>query len=148
MSDYIVKIIPNDPYFRIDDKQSQNAVQFLTLKTKADLVKFCIQESPVFVDCGANLESISCPICKKLLDFGWWGDAMDKAALNNFKDLSVKLPCCGKDSTLNDLFYDFPCGFSSFEFDIINPSAEVNDGVISVLQSLIGITVNVIHAHV
>lgn len=148
MSDHIVKIIPSDPYFRINDKLSQKAVQFLKQNIKADSINFCMQESPVFVDCGANLESISCPICNKLLDFDWWQGSMDKAFRGEFMDLYIKLPCCGQDSTLNDLLYHFPCGFSSFEFDIINPSTEINDGVISVLQNLIETTVSVIHAHI
>lgn len=148
MSDHIVKIIPSDPYFRINDELSQKAVQFLKQNTKADSIKFRIQESPIFVDCGSNLESISCPICNKLLDFDWWQDSMDKAFRDSFIDLNIKLPCCGKESTLNDLLYHFPCGFSSVEFDIINPSAEINDSMISVLQNLIETTVSVIHAHI
>lgn len=147
MSDYIVKIIPSDPYFRITDKQIHSAMQLLRQNIKADLVKYHIHESPVFVDCGSNLESISCPICNKPLDFDWWGDMMDKANQTNFMDLSVKLPCCGKESTLNDLLYDFPCGFSSVEFDIINPLTEVNNDIISTLQDRLEIAVSVIHAH-
>lgn len=148
MSDYIVKIIPIDPYLRITDKQAQSALQYLKQNIKADLVKMRIQESPEFVDCGANLESISCPICNKQLDFGWWNVAMDKASKINFMDLSIKLPCCSKDSTLNDLIYYFPCGFSTFEYDIVNPLMEVNDSLISELQRLLEITVSVIHAHI
>lgn len=148
MSDHIVKIIPSDPYFRITDKRSHSVVQFLEQNIKADSVEFYMQENPVFVDCGANLESISCPFCNETLDFDWWGNAMDEASRNNFIDLSVKLPCCNKTGTLNDLIYYFPCGFSSVEFDIINPLTEVDDSVISVLQSLLETTVSVIHAHI
>lgn len=148
MSDYIVKIIPIDPYFRITDKQAQRALQFLKQNIKADLVKLHIQESPAFVDCGSNLESISCPICNKPLDFGWWSVTMDKASKINFMDLSIKLPCCNKDSTLNDLLYYFPCGFSTVEYDIVNPLIEVNDSLISELQNLLEISVSVIHAHI
>lgn len=148
MSDYIVKIIPIDPYFRITDKQAQRALQFLKQNIKADLVKLRIQESPAFVDCGSNLESISCPICNKPLDFDWWSVTMDKASKINFMDLSIKLPCCNKDSTLNDLLYYFPCGFSTVEYDIVNPLIEVNDSLISELQNLLEIPVSVIHAHI
>lgn len=148
MSDHIIKIIPSDPYFRIADKQSQSAVQLIQQNVKADMVRFSSQEKPAFVDCGSNLESISCPLCNETLDFGWWSDAMDKAFQNDFMDLSVKLPCCDKDSTLNNLIYYFPCGFSTAEFDIINPTTEVDDKVIEKLQSMLEITVRIIHAHI
>lgn len=45
-----------------------------------DFIKVEINETPVFVDCGENLERISCPECSAGLDFEWWGDSMDKAA--------------------------------------------------------------------
>lgn len=148
MSDYIVKIIPSDPYFHITEQKAQKIVQFIKQNVKADLVKVDIQESPAFIDCGANLESISCPHCAEFLDFGWWGDMMSKAAENNFMDLSIKLPCCGLDSTLNDLIYYFPCGFSCVEFTIMNPENDINDSLLSKIQKLLEITMCVIHAHI
>lgn len=76
MSDYIVKIIPSDPYFCITEQQSQKIVQF------------------------------------------------------------------------NDLIYDFPCGFSRVEFAIMNPENDINDSLLSEIQSLLEITICVIHAHI
>ena len=148
MSDYIVKIIPSDPYFCITEQQSQKVVHLIKQNIKADWVEAHIQEKPVFVDCGSNLESISCPHCAELLDFGWWGDVMSKAAENKFMDLSIKLPCCGSDSKLNDLIYDFPCGFSCVEFAIMNPESDINDSLLLKIQSLLEITICVIHAHI
>lgn len=50
---------------------------------------------------------------------------MDAASKDNFKELSINMPCCGKKSTLNDLHYDLLCGFACIEFDILNPSTDL-----------------------
>lgn len=148
MSDHIIRIIPNDPYFCITEQQSQKIVVLIKQSIKADSVKAYIQESPVFIDCGFNLESISCPHCSEILDFGWWQDVMSNAAENNFMDLTIKLPCCGSDSTLDDLIYYYPCGFSRVEFAILNPESDINDSLLSKLESLLEITMRVIHEHI
>lgn len=147
MSDHFVKIIPNDPYFCISGQQAQVVVQYLKLNVKADAVEASMHDHLSFVDCGANLTSISCPYCNSLLTFDWWGNAMNRAFNDHFESLSVQLPCCGADSTLNDLLYDFPCGFAFVEFVITNPVTEVKEGILSAIHNLLGITVRVIHAH-
>lgn len=148
MSDHVIKIIPSDPYLRIAHERAQDALVYLKQSVKADAVELSLRESPAFVDCGSNLESIHCPFCNELLDFGWWGDEMDRAYQSGFADLSVELPCCGKYGTLNDLTYCFPCGFSCVEFDIIDPTEDLDENVIAAIQSLLEITVRVIHAHI
>ena len=147
MSEYIVKIIPNDPYFCIDKQHAQEVAQYIMRNVKADSVEVSLHETPSFVDCGTNLERISCPCCNSLLSFDWWHNVMNGTYENQFINLSVQLPCCGTDSTLNDLLYDFPCGFSSVEFAITNPVTEINDGILSTIQDILDITVRVIHAH-
>lgn len=148
MSEHIVKIIPKDPYIHITEHNAQEIVNYLQAKIMADTIEAIMHEMPVFVDCGENLQSIFCPLCKELLNFDWWGEAMDKAYKSVFVDLIVKLPCCEKESSLNDLIYDFPCGFSSIEFDVINPSTEPDNDCIAYIQNILEISVRVIHARV
>lgn len=147
MSDYIVKIIPADAAYQITEKQAQSVLEFLKANIKSDKIESIIQDSPVFVDCGSNLERILCPHCKVQQDFEWWGKAMDNAAGSDFKDLSVIMPCCKKESSLNDLKYDFPCGFASFEFDIWNPDTEPDLRLGAALEKRIGSAIRIIHAH-
>ena len=45
MSDYIVRIIPSNPYFQITEQKAQKIVQFIKQNVKADLVKVDMQES-------------------------------------------------------------------------------------------------------
>ena len=148
MSDTIIKIIPADPCFRITEHKAQELVEFLKSRIAADSIKAMLHESPVFVDCGGNLKRILCPFCKSALGFDWWGQAMNAAYEHSFENLSVTLPCCGRKSSLNDLRYDFPCGFSIVEFSILNPRNELKKDCFDALQELLGTSVREIHAHI
>ena len=148
MADTVLKIIPDGPYFRVSQEALQQAVRYLREETEADSVTCSQSETPVFVDCGGNLERITCPVCKKPIDFSWWGSAMDQAYANGFHDLRVKLPCCGEESALNALGYDSPCGFSCVSVQILNPSAHLTDRQITRIQELLGTAVRVITARV
>ena len=147
MSNHIMKIIPADPYYRIAEQTKNDIVDFLASSVKADKIEVNIYDTPVFVDCGSNLESILCPLCGEAIDFDWWGDAMEAAQESEFMELSVKMPCCDGESTLNDLHYDFPCGFSCIEFCIQNPSNEPDHECLAKIQRLMGTPIRLIHAH-
>lgn len=148
MSDTIIKIIPDDLNFRITEHEAQELVEFLKSRITADGIKAVLHESPVFVDCGGNLQRILCPFCKSALSFDWWGQAMNAAYEHSFENLSVTLPCCGRESSLNDLHYDFPCGFSSVEFSILNPRAGLEKACFDDFQELLGTPVREIRAHI
>lgn len=149
MSDSIVKIIPGDPFYRMDTHEAQQVVNLLKARFPMCSVEATFYETPAFVDCGGNLVNISCPVCGASLSFDWWGDAMDASFQSRFSDLSVNLPCCGKMSTLNDLDYHFPCGFSCVEFDIWNPPEfSVDEELSAKLQTLLGGRFRTIYAHI
>ena len=148
MSDRIIRVIPTDPYYYIDRKTTQQIVDRIKWKIAAENVELKIYDTPAFIDCGSYLEKITCPACGENMDFDWWGTAMDAAWNNRFMDLSIKLPCCGRNSTLNDLQYDFPCGFSCMEINILNPLAELDQEDSLYIQKLIGTPVRCIQAHI
>jgi endogenous inhibitor of DNA gyrase (YacG/DUF329 family) len=62
--------------------------------------------------CG-NWSGVNCPKCGADVE-DWWKDAMDKAWAPELKNLSVSTPFCGHSTTLNDLNYVWPAGFSRF----------------------------------
>lgn len=148
MSDTVVKIIPTDPYRRIDGQEIQRVMAYLQSKIKADKLEVVSNETPLFIDCGDSLETIQCPYCGETLDFDWWHGRMDAAYGTAFRNLSVKLPCCGRESSLNDLAYDFPCGFSCDAFHILNPWAELREEDLKQIQELLGISVRAVYAHI
>ena len=57
MSDCIMKIIPKDPFYKVSDLSLQSAKSFLQTQIHCDFIEVEINETPVFVDCGGNLES-------------------------------------------------------------------------------------------
>lgn len=147
MSEHIVKIIPTDPFYKVQEQTLQSAKSFLQTQISCDFIEVELNEMPVFVDCGANLEMISCPECNTELDFDWWGEAMDKAADNAFASLEIETPCCKKSISLNDLNYYFPCGFACSVISIFNPEQSIENEIIDAVQSNLGISVHVVEAH-
>lgn len=148
MSDYVVKIIPTNPYYHLEGQNTQKIIDVLKTKIIADNIELKTYDTPMFIDCGSDLEKIMCPICGKTIDFDWWSTAMDTAWNCRFMDLSVNLPCCGSHSTLNDLQYYFPCGFSCVELTILNPLGEFDHECLSCIQKLLGTSIQCIRAHI
>ena len=148
MSDYILKIIPADPYVKISEDVLCEVKEYLYKNTDCERIDTSISLYPDFIDCGGNLESISCPECGTIIDFDWWGNAVDKASNEHFSDLSVKMPCCGTKISLNDLNYDMKCGFASCEICIMNPYRLLEDDVINEIQRKLGTEIVLIHSNI
>jgi len=148
MSDHLIKLIPGAPDYRAKDAQIQRVLNFLKASVQADSIKVLTYTAPAFIDCGSNLERIACPCRGKPLDFGWWHKAMDAAYKNRFNNLLASMPCCKKERSLNDLQYDFPCGFACVEFDILNPVTALSEKHLSEIAKLLGSSVRLIHAHI
>ena len=145
MSDYVIKIIPLDPYAHIASKNVQQAVDFL--KRSFEDVSVVTHETPVFVDCGENLEKINCPSCGAEMDFGWWQESMSEAYAKDFVSLEIETPCCRRVSSLNELEYYFPCGFACIELDIFTPVTEPDEECLAAVQALLGEKLRVIRSH-
>lgn len=136
MSTNCAKLIPCDYQFIPENESADQAVRFLKQNIKADDITYDIFENPEFIDCGENLTEISCPYCKAEIDFDRWGEMMNECSSSDFSNLEISLPCCGKKSSLNDLIYDFPCGFARFEIDISEPEATLDDAEIHEVEKL------------
>ena len=147
ISDCIVKILPADPFCRVPAGALRDAKTFLETHLRCDFVEMEANDTPVFVDCGANLERISCPLCGAEIDFAWWGEVMDSASENAFAVLEAEMPCCQKKVSLNDLNYDFPCGFACCFVSIFNPEQDVDDKLIGAVRDIWGVNVRVVKAH-
>lgn len=146
MSDYRIKIIPNNPHACIEPQKIRNAVSFLRERTLPEDISVVTQDTPMFVDCGENLEEIKCPLCGEKIDFDWWGEAMGRAAESGFADLRITMPCCHENGNLNELNYHFPCGFACVVIEILNPTVGLDAEHLKLLQELFGDAVRVIHS--
>lgn len=135
MSLTLLRLIPADPYIVPDLARRQAGQDLLAgLVRNPASVSGRVEEQVVFVDCGENLERISCPRCHAPLTDEWWGEAMDVAYRTGFRELGVLLPCCGESCSLNDLHYDWPMGFARYVLEARNP--EVNGLDAAHLQAL------------
>ncbi|GAA2760096.1 hypothetical protein [Actinopolymorpha rutila] len=76
----------------------------------------------VFVDQGSNVERVNCPHCAVTTSTSWWQDRMDAAYETSFARLDVRMPCCGAETTLNELDYCWPAGFASAELRADSPA--------------------------
>ncbi len=151
MSNYYVKIIPDNPYCHVDMQAAEKARDYLEeCSMVAMSVEIEMHEAPAFVDSGGYLQEIACPFCGgDLLD--WWKDAMDAAAGENglFAELDEKqLPCCGRRASLNELKYDYPCGFACTELIVLNPRNQLEQHHIEAVERLLGMRIKVIYSRI
>lgn len=154
MSDHVLKIIPTHPTYCCDDRIAEEITNLIKRSVELHyteeplLVHYQAHEHPEFVDCGSNLESITCPFCGKKLDFDWWGGAMNEAYSTEFYQLDITTPCCGKASSLNDLNYYFSCGFACCEFSIYNPKSPICRETLVEIEKLLGTSIKLIDVHI
>lgn len=114
----------------------------------ADEVTSRLSSELLFVDAGANWESTNCPNCNRQLDMNWVFEAIDAAYETRFTVLDVRMPCCGARSSLNDLRFDWPCGFARFVLQARNPGvADLTAAQIGKLEDVLGCALRLIWAH-
>ncbi len=82
-----------------------------------------MSDSVRFYDPGENWSGVECSSCGADAEV-WWGEAMARAFDNDFGNLDVKAPCCGRDISLNDLRYVWPAAFGRFALEALNPDIE------------------------
>lgn len=148
MSDDVLKLIPSLPTYVPDNETINTAVaRVREYFPNAERIEVEISESPQFIDPGSNFERIICPICNTVLEDDWWQEAMDKADENGFQNLVVELPCCGQETTLNDLRYEWPAGFAQFSIEIYNPGVDKSEALPPDLATTLGSPIRMIWAH-
>jgi hypothetical protein len=121
MSDTILSYVPADPYWQPSLENATKAVSSLqTIVPGADEVKSSFEDEVRFYDPGENWSGVKCSACGADAE-GWWGEAMETASADGFKDLSTVAPCCGATVSLNDLRYVWPAAFGRFALEAHNP---------------------------
>jgi hypothetical protein len=155
VSDDVLSVIPADPYWQPDPAAGARAAVIVggLAPGVADAVEVNINvtwhHTPVFVDCGQNLEWIGCRHCGAEIDTDWWGDFMDAHHEGGFATPAVEVPCCGAATTLDELEYAWPCGFARFEIAVWNPErAWFSDEELTTLADALGHPVKQIRAHI
>jgi hypothetical protein len=118
-------LIPTDPYWQPGRDAADRAAAALAALLPDDriggAVEVCRCDTVAVVDCGANLERISCPRCGAGIAVGWWAEAVSERADGDFSTLDVTVPCCGARTSLDELAYDWPMGFARFRIEVVEP---------------------------
>ena len=172
MSDNYLRLIPNDPNYIPDDNLQLMAYELFGLFTyKEDLPEFQLEiisakdgviiksgkpdwglrietyDHPQFIDCGCNLETLSCPHCDSVLTFDWWYAQLGISSVSQFDDLSCVLPCCGIESTLNEIKYDWPAGFARFLLEAYE-GHKLTESELKQLEAILCCQIRQIQAHI
>lgn len=147
MSDYILRLIPEQPDFLplVTTQRIQQEIQKLKISTDDVIVK--IHDHVAFIDAGENFGYILCPVCREKLTIEWWQQSMNDAWKTKFSVLASLVPCCGVEVSLNDLVYEWRIGFAKFCIEIYNPTCELKESEYASLEQLVGIKLNVIRCH-
>lgn len=123
MSDTIYRIIPKShDFFPVNTQAADGTVNILKMYVKAERISWKSYDDPIFVDCGGNLESITCPYCGDNIEIDDWQEMMSTCyERSSFNYLDIILSCCNREASLNNLKYQMDCGFAKFVIEILNP---------------------------
>lgn len=138
MSDNFIRLMPFIPNYVPPADKITKAVGVLSSVFPDLTIEATVYPEVRFWDPGGNLEDVYCPCCGAQLDLAWWGKAMDQSARDQFVDLSVVAPCCGCETSLNDLQYRWPVGFARFCITISNPPFELEKSVMEAVGHTLG----------
>lgn len=154
VSDDYLRLIPTVPSWVPDAEGATAATQYVAglfagQGESADDVTHEFFGTVEFIDSGVNTESATCPRCHAPVDVAWVLEVINQRR-HELEHLEVVLPCCGETSSLNDLEYDWPMGFASFEICVLNGTRdryELQPDELDRLGSLLGHPVRQVLAH-
>ncbi len=142
MSDNFLKITPSRVDFVPDPECVQRTASLLkSLLPNAKEVAFRHWSGVQFIDQGCFFERLFCPQCGSEVDLDWWHERMSEKWSEGskcFKSLDIKTPCCGCETTLNDLRYDWPAAFGRCAVEVMNPGRDINHEEIEQIEATIG----------
>lgn len=122
MSDSAINIISINPKDIPTLSKTQEAIDLLTDEYPSCEIISKKYDEVRFVDMGENFGRIFCNLCGQEIKGECWGEKMTEAfEINKFEDLDFDTDCCGKKGNLNDLKYQWDCGFASYSISINNP---------------------------
>lgn len=124
MSNFI-RLIPTDPTWRPVEADAKAATAYAAWlyagsEDPLEAVKAINYESIYVMDAGVNVDSVQCPVCGADVDISWVYDCISEL-WPDLPNLVVTLPC-GDRASLNELNYDLPMGFASFEISMRAPN--------------------------
>ena len=124
-SDSEIKIIPLDPKVKPLQDKIEEVTEFLKKEYPDKEITSELFYEPKFIDPGELFEQVKCNLCGQIVDNKDWQEKMDKSfEKSKFEDLEIIMNCCGNISSLNNLTYEWDCGFASYVISINNPDLD------------------------
>ena len=152
MSDNWILIVPKRPKHIPSPDNAKVALDLLERSMPdADEIEIVQNEHIQFFDCGANLETITCPRCSADINFDWWGETMssDYDEKIGFQLNEYRLPCCSTSASLNELIYAFHQAFGRFALSAMNPNIrKMSDDAVSKIEAILDCDVSVVYQHI
>ena len=146
MPEIVYRLISTDPDAVIPREIAASAADFLKEQLHAEKSDYVIADTPLFVDCGTALHSISCPYCHKPLSFRWWVEQMGQCADTDFSDRSICFPCCDTKGLLEDIEYVDPCGVARIVFEVHGAQNCPDSETLNTLRMILNCDLRVIRA--
>jgi hypothetical protein len=119
VSDDYIRLIPTQVTWKPTESAAESAASYVTglfagVNGSADEVTTEFYDEVAFIDSGVNTSTAKCRSCGNSVDLEWVFEVVDERGAD-LSHLDVNLPCCEATTSLNDLEYDWPMGFASFE---------------------------------
>jgi hypothetical protein len=142
-------VLPADPLAVPAKDRAEAAVKLLqNLRPEAQEIELHFSDTPEFVYCGSNFESVFCPFCQTDI-FEWWGHEMDAwSEAGDRRKLAVETPCCGRVTSLNDLDYVEPQGFACVAIQVMNPDTDLEPEELRKVGQAFGLPVRLVWRHI
>jgi hypothetical protein len=123
MSDNWIIVIPELPdSVPTEDAQQRAIALFKRIAPEAEKIKAQTTDAIRFIDCGENLERVSCPGCGNKIDIHWWQDRMQEEVGLGFPLRLIDMPCCHAQISIDKLEYFWAQGFARFSVEALNPN--------------------------
>ena len=101
-----------------------------------------------FFDGGMNQESILCPWCGQRIESDWWQQHMQFSSDTAFESRHFPTPCCLTATDLNELSYQWPCGFARFRIAVLNPGRSPTYEDLDNLRFIVGFKLRVLRSRI
>jgi hypothetical protein len=147
VSDHSVVFIPTDPRFVPSEKGQAAATALLrSLLSGAEAISSEVDDVVEFRDCGENFETVRCPACLLPIEIDTWQEWMSEDYSDDagFRLGVFATPCCGARTTLNELLYDWPQGFSRYALCAVNAGDAAAPSAAPELEAALGCRLRVI----
>lgn len=147
MSDNWIILIPTRPDY-VPNPHAQQVARDLLMELLPEAeVTALVSPEIEFVHPFGNWSGVRCPLCHVDIE-DWCIEAIKTASETAFENLTVITPCCGGTTSLNDLDYIWPAGFSRFCLEAMNPNVEDLDvQEVKRLESILGCQLRRIWRH-